>query len=122
MARFYADEQFPFQVVELLRNLGHDVLTVQEAGNANQRIPDDQVLAFAVNQERSILTINRVDFIRLHRRNNEHFGIVVCTNNRNWEQFAARVDDAVKAEESLRGKLIRVLRPSVEISDRLVIC
>ena len=113
MARFYADEQFPFQVVELLRNLGHDVLTVQEAGNANQRIPDDQVLAFAVNQERSILTINRIDFIRLHCRNNEHFGIVVCTNNRNWEQFAARVDDAVKAEESLRGKLIRVLRPSV---------
>jgi predicted nuclease of predicted toxin-antitoxin system len=113
MARFYADEQFPFQVVELLRNLGHDVLTVQEAGNANQRIPDDQVLAFAVNQERSILTINRVDFIRLHRRDNEHFGIVVCTNNRNWEQFAARVDEAVKAEESLRGKLIRVLRPSV---------
>lgn len=113
MARFYADEQFPFQVVELLRNLGHDVLTVQEAGNANQRIPDDQVLAFAVNQERSILTINRVDFIRLHRRDHEHFGIVVCTNNRNWEQFAARVDDAVKAEESLRGKLIRVLRPSV---------
>ena len=113
MAGFYADEQFPFQVVEWLRNLGHDVLTVQEAGNANQRIPDEQVLAFAVSQERAILTINRIDFIRLHRRDNEHFGIVVCTNNRNWEQFAARVDDAVKAEESLRGKLIRVLRPSV---------
>jgi len=40
-----------------LRNLGHDVLTVQEAGNANQRIPDEQVLAFAVSQERAILTI-----------------------------------------------------------------
>ncbi len=77
MARFYADEQFPLPVVELLRNLGHDVLTVQEAGNANQRIPDEQVLAFAVSQERAILTINRIDFIRLHRR--EHFGIVVCT-------------------------------------------
>jgi predicted nuclease of predicted toxin-antitoxin system len=113
MASFYADEQFPVQVTELLRNLGHDVLTVQEAGNANQQIPDDQVLAFAVCQERSILTINRIDFIRLHRRNDEHFGIVVCTNNRNWEQFAARIDEAVRAEESLRGKLIRVLRPSV---------
>jgi len=113
MASFYADEQFPIQVTELLRNLGHDVLTVQEAGNANQRIPDDQVLAFAVGQERSILTINRIDFIRLHRRNDEHFGIVVCTNNRNWEQFAARIDEAVRAEESLRGKLIRVVRPSV---------
>ncbi|MFM6059699.1 MAG: DUF5615 family PIN-like protein, partial [Microcystis aeruginosa] len=80
MARFYADEQFPLPVVELLRNLGHDVLTVQGAGNANQRIPDDQVLAFAVGQERAILTINRVDFIRLHRRDNQHFGILVCTN------------------------------------------
>ena len=113
MASFYADEQFPFQVTELLRNLGHDVLTVQEAGNANQRIPDDQVLTFAVGQERSILTVNRIDFIRLHRLDNQHFGIIVCTNNRNWEQFAARIDEAVRAEESLRGKLIRVVRPSV---------
>jgi len=113
MASFYADEQFPVQVTELLRNLGHDVLTVQEAGNANQQIPDDQVLAFAVCQERSILTINRIDFIRLHRRDNQHFGIVVCTNNRNWEQFAARVNEAVRDEESLQGKLIRVVRPSV---------
>ena len=113
MASFYADEQFPFQVTELLRNLGHDVLTVQEAGNANQRIPDDLVLAFAVGQERSILTVNRIDFIRLHRRDNQHFGIVVCTNNRNWEQFATRVNEAVRDEESLRGKLIRVVRPSV---------
>ena len=113
MASFYADEQFPVQVTELLRNLGHDVLTVQEAGNANQRIPDDQVLAFSVGQARSILTVNRIDFIRLHRRDNQHLGIVVCTNNRNWEQFAARIDEAVRTEESLRGKLIRVVRPSV---------
>ncbi len=113
MVRFYADEQFPFQVVELLRNRGYDVLTVQEAGKANQRIPDDQVLMFAISQERSILTINRIDFIRLHRRDDNHFGIVVCTNNRNWEQFAERIDGMVRAEESLQGKLIRVVRPSV---------
>jgi predicted nuclease of predicted toxin-antitoxin system len=113
MARFYADEQFPLPVAELLRNLGHDVLTVQEAGNANQRIPDEQVLAFAVSQERAILTINRIDFIRLHRRDDQHFGIVICMNNRNWEQFTAQVDEAVRIEESLQGKLIRVVRPSV---------
>ena len=46
MASLYADEQFPLQVVELLRTLGHDVLTVQEAGNAG--FPDPEVLAFAV--------------------------------------------------------------------------
>lgn len=39
MAHLYADEQFPYEVVENLRNLGHDVLTVQEAGKANLKIP-----------------------------------------------------------------------------------
>jgi predicted nuclease of predicted toxin-antitoxin system len=112
MASFYADEQFPFQVVVLLRNFGHDVLTVQEAGKANQRIPDDEVLAFAISQNRAILTINRGDFIRLHRLSDEHFGMIVCTNNRNWEQFATRIDEAVKVEPSLQGKLIRVVRPN----------
>ncbi|MBE8997600.1 MULTISPECIES: DUF5615 family PIN-like protein [unclassified Nostoc] len=111
MARFYADEQFPFPVVELLRALGHDVLTVQEAENADQGVPDEEVLAFAVSQEPSILTINRIDFIRLHRRDSNHFGIIVCTNNRNWGQFASRIDETVTAEQALQGKLIRVVRP-----------
>lgn len=111
MARFYADEQFPFPVVELLRALGHDVLTVQDAGNADRGISDEEVLAFAIQQERSILTLNRDDFIRLHRRNSNHFGIVVCTNNRNWKQFAARIDEVVAAE-NLQGRLIRVIRPA----------
>jgi ribosomal 30S subunit maturation factor RimM len=47
MARLYADEQFPGMVSELLRTMKHDVLTVQEAGNANLGIPDEEVLAFA---------------------------------------------------------------------------
>ena len=46
MARLYADENFPFPVVEALRNFGHDVLTVLEADQAEQAIPDDEVLAF----------------------------------------------------------------------------
>lgn len=42
MARLYSDEQFPRRVSELLRTMGHDVLTVQEAGNANLGIPDEE--------------------------------------------------------------------------------
>ncbi|WP_308189070.1 DUF5615 family PIN-like protein [Nostoc mirabile] len=42
MALLYADEGFPKMVTGLLRQFGHDVLTVQEAGQANQQIPDDQ--------------------------------------------------------------------------------
>ncbi|WP_445330275.1 DUF5615 family PIN-like protein [Tychonema sp. BBK16] len=59
MARFYTDENFPLAVVELLRALGHDVLTAREAGNANLQIPDEDVLAFAASNNRTVLTRNR---------------------------------------------------------------
>jgi Domain of unknown function (DUF5615) len=36
--KLYADEQYPYPVVICLRALGYDILTVQEAGKANQRI------------------------------------------------------------------------------------
>ena len=112
MARIYADEQYPFPVVKILRNLGHDVLTVQEAGKANQKIPDDEVLAFAISTNRAVVTLNRPDFIRLHRLSSDHNGIIVCTNDQNWERLAARIDEAISNLETLRGMLIRVNRPS----------
>ena len=38
MARLYSDEDFSFPVVGELRQLGHDVLTAQEAGHSNKGI------------------------------------------------------------------------------------
>jgi predicted nuclease of predicted toxin-antitoxin system len=112
MARLYADEQFPRMVSELLRTMKHDVLTVQEAGNANLGIPDEEVLAFAIDNERAVVTLNRQDFIQLHRANSEHFGIIICTNDTDRPRMASRIDEAISFEESLPGKLIRVVRPS----------
>ncbi|MGD1866244.1 MAG: DUF5615 family PIN-like protein [Phormidesmis sp.] len=112
MSRFYADEQFPLPVVECLRVLGHDVLTAQEAGNADKGIPDGDVLEFAISQKRIVLTLDRYDFAKLHRNTPEHFGIVVCTNDRNWELFAARINKAVSLRREVKGLLLRVTRPS----------
>jgi len=112
MARLYADEQYPLPVVEFLRPLGHDVLTVQEAGNAGLGIPDEDVLAFAVSNERAVLTLNRGDFIRLHRSQPNHAGIIICTQDSNWERQATRINEAISALDTLNGKLIRVNRPS----------
>ncbi|MEP6515789.1 DUF5615 family PIN-like protein [Microcoleus vaginatus] len=109
MARLYADEQFPFPVVALLRNLGHDALTIQEAGNAGD--DDPEVLAFAVNNDRPVMTQNRRHFIRLHAQQPNHAGIIVCTDDKNLERLATRINDAIADEETLRGKLIRVNRP-----------
>ncbi len=47
MARLYANENFPRQVVIILRDLGHDVLTVQEAGNAIFELIGRNVEAFS---------------------------------------------------------------------------
>jgi hypothetical protein len=44
MARLYADENFPQPAVERLRALGHDVQTVQDAGKAQQKLPDSERL------------------------------------------------------------------------------
>jgi len=55
MARLYSDENFPLTVVVSLRDLGHDVLTVQETGKADQAVPDDEILRFAAADNRAVL-------------------------------------------------------------------
>ena len=109
MARFYANENFPYPVVEELRRLGHDALTIQETGRGEQAVPDDEVLAFAADEKRCILTINRKDFIQLHKQNSQHAGIVVCTFDPDFHAQAQRIHHAVE-NVALSGKLIRVNR------------
>jgi hypothetical protein len=110
MARLYANENFPVEVVHRLRELGHDVLTTHDTGRSNQRIEDDAVLRFAFESHRCVITINRKDFMRLHRSHPDHAGIIVCTENRDFEAFAHRVDEKIKREPELARKLVRVVR------------
>jgi hypothetical protein len=112
MARLFADENFPHPVVEALRRIGHNVLTIQEAGMANQRIPDDEILRFASAEKRSVLTTNRKHFIRLHNTSPDHAGIIACTVDLDFAGQAARIHEAVVEQDSLREKLIRINRPA----------
>lgn len=111
MARLYSNENFPVKVVEALRKQGHDVLTTHQAGKSNQSIGDDEVLAFARSVNRAVLTINRRDFIRLHRQSAEHAGIIVCTQDGDVSGQAERIDRAIRSAKELSGQLIRVNRP-----------
>ncbi len=114
MASLYSNENFPKRVVEELRKLGHDVLTSYEAGRANQKIPDDEVLAFATLEHRAVLTLNRFDFIRLHlQTHGVHSGIIVCTRDvANPQAFAERIHAALLMAGSPTGQLIRIVRSS----------
>jgi len=111
MANFYSNENFPLPAVEALRELGHDVLTTEDAGKDNQAIEDDEVLQFASENQRIVLTLNRKHFIKLHRETQTHRGIVVCTYDPNFQALAQRVHNAIVAESDMSGKLVRVNRP-----------
>jgi predicted nuclease of predicted toxin-antitoxin system len=111
MASFYANENFPLPVVVALRTLSHDVLTSQEAGNADRRVPDEEVLQYAIQDRRAVLTFNRRHFIKLHIQRPAHAGIVVCTYDPDFAELAKRIDAAVASDSALVGQLIRVNRP-----------
>jgi hypothetical protein len=111
-ARLYSNENFDQRVVVALRRLGHDVLTSLDAGRANQRIPDEDVIEFAKAERRAVLTFNRLHFLRLHQSmKGDHAGIIVCSTDADPVALAVRIDVAVRDADSLERKVLRVNRP-----------
>jgi predicted nuclease of predicted toxin-antitoxin system len=117
MARMYSNENFPLPVVEHLRMLGHDMLSSRDAGNANKAIDDEDVLKFAIEQDRAVLTFNRKHFIRLHRQLPNHRGIIICTSDDDFVALAQRIHEAVSGLEELAGRLIKVYLPNLSKRD-----
>ena len=110
--RLYSNENVPLGLVLKLRELGYDVLTTHEALQANRRVPDDEVLSFATEQLRAMLTFNRRDFQKLHlQTRGAQAGIVCCKVDHDHAALAARIDTEVHAAgDLLAGKEIRVGR------------
>ncbi len=114
MARLYTNENFRRRIGEILREMGHDLLTSFEAENANLSIPDDKVLAFAHENNRIVLTFNRKDFIQLHNQNPTHSGIIVCTEDKDNMALAQRIhDEILLVKDNADNQLIRINRPNV---------
>jgi predicted nuclease of predicted toxin-antitoxin system len=111
MGHLYADEDFPLGAVQVLRNWGHDVLTVQEAGRCGK--PDPEVLADATADGRAVLTHNHRDFQRLHAVGQPHGGIISCTrDDNNLPALAQRIHDAIAVVPNLANQFIRIVRPN----------
>lgn len=119
--RFYSNENLPFAIVKALREFGYDVLTSLEAGNANQGIPDEEVLAYATANNRIVITLNRDDFIALHRSGVHHSGIIVCKDNREYQAQAEVIQRFLSTvTENMTNQLIRVLKRNQPKSDQQV--
>jgi len=110
VARLYANENFPRPVVEALRRLGHEVLTIQETGRGEQAVSDEEVLSFATGDQRAVLTLNRRHFVRLHSTNAAHAGIIVCSFDPDFAAQAHRIDLALSEAPELTGALLRINR------------
>jgi hypothetical protein len=112
MARLYANEDFSYPVVQRLRQLGHDILTAHEAGQAGQCITDEAVLAFATAVGRAIVPFTRWHFIRLHSEVSSHVGIIVCTRDDDVLALAARIHQQLQRDLTLQDQLLRINRPT----------
>jgi hypothetical protein len=110
MARLYSDEDVPEELNDLLRLLGHDVVSVSQLGRKGG--DDAQVLADAITEGRAVVTFNRWDFDRLHRASAAHEGIISCTRDDDPAALATRIDRAIQVEATLAGKHVRVNLPS----------
>ena len=77
-------------LVKLLRDAGHDVVTINEVGLTSQ--PDPVVLDYAKQTYRLLLTHNCHDFEILHRERSIHSGILVVYQNDDRAKNMSRRD------------------------------
>lgn len=112
MAALYADENVSYTLIDDLVDLGHDIVSAKDDGKANQRIPDPDVLARAIDLGRVVLTNNRKHFHSLHRRHPSHLGIITFTADSDLDRLAARIDAELTRPTSLWGRLVKVIRPN----------
>lgn len=117
MARLYTNENFPLPAVEELRRLGHDVLTIYETGRGGQAVSDEDAFGFAQTEGRTLVTVNRRHFIRLHSRFPEHAGVIVCSFDPDFSALARRIHAHIAAQPDLSNNLIRGDRPQNPTQD-----
>lgn len=112
--RLYSNENFPLPVVNELRKLGYDVLTIQDEGYAGKALSDEEVLNYAIESGCAVITLNRKHFIHLHNKNFKHKGIIVCTFDPDFNGQARRIHDAIQSFSELSNQLIRINRTVIK--------
>ena len=109
MAKFLADESYPFAIQNKLRRLGHDV---NHSRHFDQKKSEDgksdaEILSIAASEDRIVITLNRKDFYALHHLGKipGHPGIIACPLDRGNEDWqATQIDELVKRHKHLDGQ------------------
>jgi predicted nuclease of predicted toxin-antitoxin system len=97
-------------LVKFLFEAGHDVMTVNEATISG--VPDEQVLDYARQQNRVILTRNCNDFRELHQLNSVHPGILSVyqeadrSKNMSYQSIVSAIHNLMVVKLELSGQFI----------------
>jgi predicted nuclease of predicted toxin-antitoxin system len=105
---FYSNENFALGMVKILRKLGHTVITSYDAGQANQKKSDNEVLDFATRNNLAVITFNREDFIELHNNGIQHSGIIICKDSRDYQGQIEFLHNYLQTQASLINRLVRI--------------
>jgi len=98
------------RLVNLLRDTGHDVVTANEANLMGQS--DANVLDYARQEKRVVLTYNCNDFQVLHKLNSEHPGILAVYHNAKslkdmvYQEIVKAIANIEKANFSLENQFV----------------
>ncbi|MGL5793239.1 MAG: DUF5615 family PIN-like protein [Waterburya sp.] len=81
--RLYLDEDVNVLIADLLNAKGFDVLTVRDAGQL--QATDEEQLAYAVSQQRALVTHNRSDFEKIIQTyfftGQKHYGVILAVRH-----------------------------------------
>ncbi|MEM8639776.1 MAG: DUF5615 family PIN-like protein [Cyanobacteria bacterium P01_G01_bin.54] len=97
-------------LVNLLRAAGHDVVTANEAGIMG--LPDEEVLDYARQQNRVVLTRNCGDFLALHQLQPVHPGILAVyqegnpERNMSYQAVVRAIENLQAAEMALANQFV----------------
>ena len=107
------------RVAEGLRARGVDAVSVHEIGRGNRRVPDEDQLNYAVEQDRVFVTYNRGDFQALdgqwRRQERQHSGILWCSERtiprRAIGELIRALEAAARERTTLAGLCLPLQRP-----------
>lgn len=99
--RLYLDEDLPGSLAETLRLRGLDAESAQELGHRGWS--DEEQLAYAASQHRTIVSRNTEDFIRIghaaFERHRAHAGIALFSRRVAGHEIMAMVDGLLRLAE-----------------------
>ena len=106
------DEDFNHKVLKILTEVPYDVTSIKELGLDRKWFSDEDVLKTAIELNRVILTHNKRDFIKLHRKAEWHPGIITCYQTADFETLAGKIISLIEGVDSFENSLFRINKQS----------